>query len=419
MKLGVIADDFTGATDIAGFLVENGIQTIQILNEPGEDVDIQADAYVVSLKSRSCPPEEAVGMSLRTLEWLLWKKCTHIYFKYCSTFDSTREGNIGPVADAILKRLGEKMTVVCPALPVNGRTVYQGYLFVYDQLLNESGMKNHPVTPMLDAKVGRILGSQTNGKIGEVGTFLIENGPEAVKNRLAELKAHGCRYAVLDTLNDAHLDCLAKAVQDFRFLTGGSGLAAGLARLWRSKGPAEEKAENSARPSRNKTVILSGSCSLATNRQVTRYKERASSIFIDAWKIIHEPGYIEEIVRWTEQHLNEKYAPMLYATKTPEELSKSKEEFGDNSVGGMIESFFGSLALRFMEVGVRNFIVAGGETAGKIVQSMKLKAFFIGPQIAPGVPWTKSVDRDVYLALKSGNFGDDDFFRKAQEFFDD
>ena len=182
---------------------------------------------------------------------------------------------------------------------------------------------------------------------------------------------------------------------------------------------AEEKPENYGRPPMNKTVILSGSCSLATNRQVTRYKESAPSIFIDTWKIIHEPEYIEEIVRWTKQHLDDKYAPMLYATKTPEELSKSKEEFGDSNVGGMIESFFGRLALRLMNAGVRNFIVAGGETAGKIVQSLKLKAFYIGPQIAPGVPWTKAADRDVYLALKSGNFGDDDFFRKAQEFFDD
>src|SRR6056297_893135 len=238
MRLGVIADDFTGATDVAGFLVEYGIPTIQINGVPDPGYSEEAEAYVVSLKTRACPPEEAVEQSLRALVWLQSRGCDRFYFKYCSTFDSTDRGNIGPVADAILKTLGSGCSVVCPALPVNGRTVYKGYLFVHDQLLHESGMRDHPLNPMKDAKIARLLAAQTEGSVAEVHAEVVDQGTAAVRHRILNCLQAGYRYIVLDTLKDEHLAVIAEAVKDMPLLTGGSGLALGLSRL-QNKGALE------------------------------------------------------------------------------------------------------------------------------------------------------------------------------------
>jgi 3-dehydrotetronate 4-kinase len=419
MRLGVIADDFTGATDIAGFLVEHGISAIQVNGIPGGSIDAGAEAYVVSLKSRSCPAEEAVDLSLKALEWLRGMGCIRFYFKYCSTFDSTDKGNIGPVTDALLTALGQEMTVVCPALPVNGRTIYMGYLFVHDLLLNESGMKDHPVTPMTDAKLARIIESQGAGKAGEVHTPVIEEGAEAVRRKLVELKDQGVRYAVLDALNDKHLETLGEAVREMPLITGGSGLAAALARsTGRTPGDIRE-ARKKGRPRRGKTVILSGSCSTATNLQVARYRLQAASRSIDISRCLDDPRYIDELFDWTMEHADDPYAPLLYATSPPEVLAANKEKYGSRNPGAAIEELFAKLAQRLLKAGIGNFIVAGGETSGKVVQNLDLEAFHIGPQIAPGVPWVKAAGSDVYLALKSGNFGDEDFFRTAQEYYDE
>lgn len=415
MKIGIIADDFTGATDVAGFLVSHGVRTIQILGVPQSDYSIEADAYVISLKSRSCPAKDAVEMSLASLKWLREHGCTIIYFKYCSTFDSTGEGNIGPVADAVIEALDVKSTVVCPSLPVNGRTVYQGYLFVYDKLLNESGMENHPLTPMKDAKIRRLLQSQTSNMIGEIGTVDIDKGPDEVRGKINRLSARGCRYIVLDTLNNTHLDCIADAVSDFTFFTGGSGLAAAIARRWKKDQNPEEKTGAAFLPPGGKTVIIAGSCSLMTNTQVKRYSRIGASYSIDTEEVLNNPEYVNIVTSWTEEHLEDSYAPMVFATKSPEQLSMSKQKYGDARTGERIESFFGSLGKNLAAMGVKNFIIAGGETAGSVVQALSLQAFYIGSQIDPGVPWVKAVDREIYLALKSGNFGSEDFFQKAQE----
>ncbi|MCF7914573.1 MAG: four-carbon acid sugar kinase family protein [Spirochaetaceae bacterium] len=417
MKLGVIADDFTGATDIAGFLVKNGVKTIQLIDRPEDASELSAEAFVVSLKSRSCDPQHAVQMSLRALEWLLKQGCDKIYFKYCSTFDSTSEGNIGPVADAILQRMNADMTVVCPALPVNGRTLYQGYLFVHDTLLNESGMRDHPVTPMKDAKIRRVLESQTTGRVGEVHYDVIERGPEAVSDKVNELKETGCRYVVFDTLNDAHLLTIAHATKDLKVYTGGSGLGDALARLWKGDAVAIDSAKEVGRPAPAKTVIFSGSCSAATNVQVEQYRAAAASLAIDRQRLIDESGYEEEVFRWIMAHIDEPYAPMVYATTTPGKLLENKQKYQGFNLGEAIESLFGRLAARLLRENVRNYIVAGGETAGKIVQSLELSALYVGPQIDPGVPWMKATDSNVFLALKSGNFGAEDFFKKAQEMY--
>lgn len=417
MKIGVIADDFTGATDIAGFLVKNGVKTVQIIDRPEGDADVSAEAFVVSLKSRSCDPRQAIRMSLDALEWLLQQGCDKIYFKYCSTFDSTSEGNIGPVGDAILERMGEKITVVCPALPVNGRTLYKGYLFVHDTLLNESGMRDHPLNPMKDAKISRVLGSQSSGKVGEIHYEVIEKGPDAIREKLNELKVKGCRYVVVDTLDDSHLSCIAQATAELKVYTGGSGLGGALAKAWKQNDAAAASAQEAGRPKPARTVIFSGSCSKATNLQVERYTRVGASQSIDRRRFIDEPGYAEELFRWILSHIDDDYAPMLYATTTPDKLQENKQKYKGLNLGEEIEKLFGQLAVRLRSEKVTNFIVAGGETAGKIVQSLDLGSLYVGPQIDPGVPWMRATDGEVYLALKSGNFGAEDFFKKAQEMY--
>jgi uncharacterized protein YgbK (DUF1537 family) len=418
MKLGVIADDFTGATDIAGFLVKNGVKTVQIIDRPAGVAEVNAEAYVVSLKSRSCDAQQAIRMSLDALEWLLNMGCDTIYFKYCSTFDSTSEGNIGPVADAIMERMNEDLTIVCPALPVNGRTLYKGYLFVHDTLLNESGMRNHPLNPMKDAKISRVLSSQTKAGIGEIHYELLERGPEAVQAELSELKRSGVRYVVVDTLDDSHLSCIVRAASDLKVFTGGSGLGDAIAREWKKDADYTGSAGEAGRPKTARTIIFSGSCSTATNVQVERYKPIGATLSLDRKRFIDDPGYEDEVFAWIMTHIDDAYAPMLYATTTPDELQANKRMFNHVNLGEEIENMFGRLAARLLSAGVKNFIVAGGETAGKIVQSLNLESLYVGPQIDPGVPWMRSTDQEVYLALKSGNFGAEQFFKKAQEMYD-
>ena len=417
MKLGVIADDFTGATDIAGFLVKNGVKTVQIIDRPEGNADVSAEAFVVSLKSRSCESQQAIQMSLDALEWLLKQGCDKIYFKYCSTFDSTSEGNIGPVGDAILERMGEEITVVCPALPVNGRTLYKGYLFVHNTLLNESGMRDHPLNPMKDAKISRVLESQTTGKVGEIHYEVIEKGPDAVLKKMNELKENGYRYAVVDTLDNSHLSCIARATADLEVYTGGSGLGGALAGEWKKNNDSVASAQEAGRPRPVRTVIFSGSCSTATNLQVEWYQKVGASHSINRQRFIDEPGYAEELFQWILSHIDNEYAPMLYATTTPDKLQKNKQKYKGLNLGEEIENLFGQLAARLRSEKVSNFIVAGGETAGKIVQSLELGALYVGPQIDPGVPWMRAIDGEVFLALKSGNFGAEDFFKKAQEMY--
>jgi len=414
-KLGVIADDFTGATDIAGFLAVNGVATIQVNGVPEEDFPADADAFVISLKSRSCPRDQAVKDSLAALQWLRQKGCTQIFFKYCSTFDSTPQGNIGPVTDALLDALQENITIICPALPVNGRTVYQGYLFVYDELLNESGMRNHPLNPMTDAKLSRVMEAQSRGRAVNLYADTVDRGPEAVRQDIEKARAEGFRYVVVDTLSDKHLDTIAGACSHLPLVTGGSGLAAGLAKVKGRNGAAVAAAMADGRPRKNPGVILSGSCSTATNRQVRVYRQQAASLYLNADRCLDDPDYIQDLYDWTLTHLDDPYAPLLYATSDPVELARIKAAHPGRDVGMAIEKVFGALAVRLRDAGVANFIVAGGETSGMVVQKLGLSAFHIGPQIDPGVPWVKAVGQAVHLALKSGNFGSDDFFAKAQE----
>ena len=391
--LGVIADDFTGASDIASFLVENGLSTVQMNGVPKTSLNSSVGAVVISLKSRSNPVNEAIEQSLSALQWLKENGCTKFYFKYCSTFDSTYRGNIGPVTDALLDALNENFTVVTPALPVNGRTIFNGYLFVGNVLLSESGMRNHPITPMKDSNLVRLMDSQSKGKTGLVPYSEVIQGAERVKARFAELRSQGYRYAVVDAIDNSQLAILAEAIADLKLVTGGSGLGAYMAARLSSN----EKGIKPFVPQKDKAVVLSG------------------HIYLDVEKILSQEDYIDELYNETIKHLNEPLAPIVYATVPPEKLHDIQEKFGGQRTSHAIENAFAKLAIRLKnEAGVVNFITAGGETSSIIVQKLGFTGFHIGKQIAPGVPWLKALDENISLALKSGNFGKEDFFEFAQ-----
>ncbi|KAA2213978.1 3-oxo-tetronate kinase [Teichococcus oryzae] len=414
MRLGVIGDDFTGSTDIAGFLVANGLRTVQLNGVPDDSLQVDADAVVISLKTRSCPPQQAIDESLAALRWLQARGCPQFFFKYCSTFDSTPKGNIGPVTDALLDALGEDFTVICPVLPVNGRTIYNGYLFVNGVPLHESGMRHHPVTPMTDSNIMRVMEAQSRGKAGNVPSTVMDQGARAVRDALAALKASGVRYAVLDALNDAHLVTMGEAVADMRLVTGGSGLADGMARAWTElRGDAAQAAEG-GKPVKGRAVVLSGSCSQMTNAQVAAYREAAPSLAIDVARCLEDDGYAAELAAWVEAQPRDGLAPLVFATMLPEKLKEVQQRFGAAESSEAVERIFGALAKRLEAAGFEQFIVAGGETSGIVTQSLGIKGFAIGPQIAPGVPWVRAVGKNLSLALKSGNFGQERFFFDAQ-----
>ncbi|HAS8513067.1 TPA: four-carbon acid sugar kinase family protein [Vibrio vulnificus] len=418
MLLGVIADDFTGATDIAGFLVENGMRTVQLNGIPKQEVDIHADAVVISLKSRSCPVDEAINDSVAALKWLKANGCQQFYFKYCSTFDSTDEGNIGPVADALLAELNEDFTIVCPALPVNGRTVYNGHLFVFQDLLSDSGMRNHPVTPMTDSSLIRMMDAQSQGSSGLVNFQVIEQGSQAVSERFETLKQQGVRYAVVDAFNADHLVTLGQAAKSLKLVTGGSGLAVGIAKNWAELLADQSDAKKAGNPTKAPTVVFSGSCSVMTNQQVAVYKQQAPHFAIDVKACLTDEAYSNHVFDWVMTNIDSEFAPLVYATAEATALKAIQEEFGAQASSHAVEQFFSKLAIKLQQHGVKNFIVAGGETSGVVTQSLAVTGFHIGPQIAPGVPWVKSIDGELSLALKSGNFGDERFFAKAQSLFE-
>ncbi|MCL5808972.1 MAG: four-carbon acid sugar kinase family protein [Deltaproteobacteria bacterium] len=412
--LGCIGDDFTGSTDLAGFLVASGMRTIQLTGLPKEKIDLSGvDAVVISLKSRTQETSAAVADSLSALRWLQSYDCRQYYFKYCSTFDSTEKGNIGPVADALLDALKEGFTIACPSLPVNGRTVYNGYLFVNGVLLNESGMQHHPLTPMKDANLVRVLGRQTRGKVGLVDQATVSMGAEAIRKRYAEL-AESHRYAVVDTLFTKDLIEIGHASAELKLLTGGSGLAIGLADNFEKKG-LFAKGPNAAQLDRveGDALILSGSCSSATLEQVAVFKAGHPALQLDPLALHRGSQTLDQVMHWFETHRH-RGPLMIYATDRPETIRRCQEELGIEQAGTIVERMFAEIARAASTLGVTRFIVAGGETSGAVVQALGIKAIKIGPPIAPGVPVTQALgDRPLLLALKSGNFGDRDFFAKA------
>ncbi|KZN13986.1 3-oxo-tetronate kinase [Marinomonas sp. TW1] len=414
--LGCIADDFTGATDLASFLVQSGMRTVQLIGVPTEPVDLSnVDAIVIALKSRTLPSQQAVTQSIEALEWLKALNCEQYYFKYCSTFDSTDKGNIGPVTDALLDNLQEDFTVLCPSLPVNGRTVYKGNLFVNNELLSESGMRNHPLTPMKDANLLRVMASQSSGPVGLVPFEIISKGAKNVKKAFLELaKKH--RYAVVDTISNEDLHTIGEACADLKLLTGGSGLSVGLAKNYVDKGLFEIR-NNSAELSKVKgeAVVLSGSCSEMTQKQVARFKESFLSMKISPLELKSGQNSLANALAWFEKNRNAG-ALMFYATDTPDNIRRAQELLSVEEASELVENFMAELVAALSQRGVKKFIVAGGETSGAVVKALNPSVLKIGGSIAPGVPLTEMVgDVPKLIALKSGNFGDEFFFEKALE----
>lgn len=414
--LGCIADDFTGATDLASFLVQSGMRTVQLIGVPTEHVDLSdVDAVVIALKSRTLPSKLAVAQSIEALEWLKQFNCEQYYFKYCSTFDSTEKGNIGPVTDALLDNLGENFTIICPSLPVNGRTVYKGNLFVNDELLSESGMRNHPLTPMTDANLMRVMACQASGQVGLVPFEVVSKGAKSIKQAFMQLaKEH--RYAVVDTLSNKDLYIIGEACADLKLLTGGSGLSVGLAKNYEDKGLFTIR-NNSAELSKIKgeTVVLSGSCSVMTQKQVARFKESFQSKKISPLELASGKSSLDDFIAWFEKNRNAG-ALMFYATDTPENIKLVQAQLGVEQASEIVESFMADLVSALNKRGVTKFIVAGGETSGAVVKALNPRMLKIGESIAPGVPLTEIVgDSPKLVALKSGNFGDEYFFEKALE----
>jgi uncharacterized protein YgbK (DUF1537 family) len=413
--LGCIADDFTGATDLANMLVRGGMRTVQTIGIPVASLDQPAEAVVIALKSRTAPANEAVAQSLAALQWLRARGCRQFYFKYCSTFDSTDAGNIGPVTSALMHALQTDFTIACPAFPENGRSVYRGHLFVADTLLNESGMEHHPLTPMTDANLVRVLQRQTERKIGLLRFDTIARGDAAIKAARSALREQGVAIAIADAIGDSDLYSLGEACADLPLLTGGSGLALGLPGNFQRAGllPA---AADAARlpPLRGRAAVLSGSCSRATNGQVAHWKASGRPAYkIDPMALADGEPVVENAIAFAGA-LSPEEPVLIYATSEPEEVRTVQQRLGVAESGAQVERALASVARLLADHGVNKFVVAGGETSGAVVQALGVTALRIGMQIDPGVPWTVSLgDRPVALALKSGNFGAPDFFAKA------
>ena len=375
MQLGVIADDFTGATDIASFLVRNGMPTVQLNGVPTRDLPLTSEAVVISLKTRSCPAEMAVSQSLAALRWLQAQGCQQFYFKYCSTFDSTAQGNIGPVLDALLAELGETRTVISPALPVNGRTVL-------------------------------------------IAWPIVARGPEAVAAALAAVNDPAVRYVVLDALSEQDLLTQGVALREMKLVSGGSGLAIGLARDWAQRHGARGENAQAGMPLAGPAVVLSGSCSVMTNSQVAAYRQQAPARAVDLSACFTDlESYVRTLTDWVDAQRDAPLAPMIYATTEPQTLQRIQAQYGDKASSERVEQLFAALAAALKAKGFTRFIVAGGETSSIVAQTLGVEAFHIGPTISPGVPWVRDTRQPLSLALKSGNFGDIQFFARAQQEF--
>ena len=423
LVLGCIADDFTGASDLANNLVRAGMRVVQTIGVPLEPLAAEVDAVVVALKSRTLPTPEAVAQSLEALHWLQAQGAQQIYFKYCSTFDSTAQGNIGPVTEALMDALagapGADFTIATPAFPDNQRTVFKGHLFVGDVLLSESGMQNHPLTPMTDANLVRVLQAQCQRQVGLIDYKVVAQGEAAIRARIAELRAQGVGIAVVDAVSNDDLLRLSPALKGMPLVTAGSGVAIGLAANF---GLAPSSTASTLPPPTGFQAVVSGSCSLATNRQVRAFMAAGHpALMLDPLALM--AGQLAGIdpaaqaLAWAAPHL--KNGPVLiYSSADPDAVKAVQAQLGVQAAGALVEHTLGAIACGLVVLGVRQLVVAGGETSGACVQALGISQLQIGPQIDPGVPWCHAQSKaapgeGLHLTLKSGNFGVDEFFTKA------
>ena len=417
--LGCIADDFTGATDLANNLVRAGMRVVQVIGVPADSLETKADAVVVALKTRTVASADAAAQSLAASRWLRDQGALQIYFKYCSTFDSTPEGNIGPVTEALMDSLSDlpaaDFTIATPAFPDNERTVFKGHLFVGDLLLSESGMRHHPLTPMTDANLVRVLQRQCRRKVGLVDYKVVALGPDAIRARFEALRSHGIGIAIVDAISNDDLMRLGPALKGMPLVTAGSGVSIALPANF---GIAPTSVASALPKATGARAAIAGSCSAATNRQVHAFaKAGGAALGVDPLEMAAGVDVADKVLQWCAPRLQG--GPLLvYSTADPGRVKAIQDRLGIDQSGAMIESALASVARRLVDLGVRQLIVAGGETAGACVQALHITQMRIGPQIDPGVPWcyTQTGTQPsvgLHLALKSGNFGTDDFFAKA------
>lgn len=419
MLLGCIADDFTGASDLANTLTRGGMRTVLTVGVPAAPLDEPADAVVVALKTRTIAPAAAVAQSLAAFAWLRKAGAQQLLFKICSTFDSRfatePRGNIGPVASALRLALGgEGCVPVCPAFPATGRTVYRGHLFVGDQLLSDSGMARHPLTPMTDANLVRVLQAQCEEPVARIDLDTVRDGAAAIGARLDALAGDGAGFAIVDAIDDADLLALGAALDGRPLAVGGSGIALGLPGRFAQRGLLVEHPPLDVQGS-GRCVLLAGSCSVATRAQVVAQAAVGPLLRVDPARV-SDTGYLADAVDWC---LAQERTPLVASSAAPEEVAAARSARGA-ALADEIEHFFGALAAALRARGVRRFVVAGGETSGAVVTALGIRAMQVGAEIDPGVPALRARTADpgevLSLALKSGNFGAPDFFARAQRF---
>jgi uncharacterized protein YgbK (DUF1537 family) len=414
--LGCIADDFTGATDLAGLLARSGVRVSLRIGLPEEPPAETAAFEVIALKSRTAPVDEAVADTRAALKWLRDAGAQRFFWKYCSTFDSTADGNIGPVAEALMQDLGTEQTIYCPAFPENGRSIYMGNLFVGQQPLAESPMKDHPLTPMRDSNLMRLLAPQTTRSVGLADRLTVAQGAGALRGKLEQLKTDGIAHVVVDAVTNSDLEVIAEACRDMPLMTGGSAVAMPLPALYLADGTLAADAPKASAPSLGAgTIILSGSCSAMTNKQVADYTSRGVPAFQLDPLSLAENGPQRALDWLAKQDLDA--APLIYATANPESVRAAQEKLGVAGAGEIVEATLSACAVAARDRGARRVIVAGGETSGAVTKALGVTQLDIGTEIAPGVPWTycHSDGHQIALTLKSGNFGTETFFTEAQQ----
>jgi uncharacterized protein YgbK (DUF1537 family) len=421
LALGCIADDYTGASDLANSLSTNGLSVVQTIGVPDAGLDLpEVDAVVIALKSRSIEATEAVRLSLAAHAWLGARGAAHILFKICSTFDSTDAGNIGPVTDALREATSGGMTLVNPGFPGTGRRVFQGHLFVHDELLSESPLKDHPLNPMHDANLVRVLARQSVATVGLVPLQVVEQGAEAVRAALRALAADGKGAAIVDAVNDGQFEILGEVALDQAVSTGASGLGIGLARALVRRGHSAAQAAAAWDPlpaGENYAALLAGSCSKATLGQIAEAERSMPVLHLDIEALAGGQDVVAQALDWAKPKLGR--GPVLIASgRPPAEVVDLQKRLGGTALGERIEAALAGIAEGLTQAGVGRLIVAGGETSGSVVNRLGLQAFRIGAEIAPGVPALGVIGRNhagLRIALKSGNFGGPDFFARALE----
>ena len=414
--LGCIADDFTGATDLAGLLARSGVRVSLRIGVPDSPPVETAAFEVIALKSRTAPVADAIAENKAALKWLQGAGASRFFWKYCSTFDSTAEGNIGPVAEALMQDLGTDQTIYCPAFPENGRSIFMGNLFVGQDPLAESSMKDHPLTPMRDSSLMRLLAPQVTAPVGLADRLTVAQGPVALRAELDRLKTEGVAHVVIDAVANADLEIIAEACFDMPLMTGGSAVAMPLPALYLADGTLSADAPKARAPELGAgTILLSGSCSAMTNKQVADYTSRGVPAFQLDPLALAENGP-ERALDWlAKQDLDA--APLIYATANPESVRAAQAKLGVAGAGEIIEVTLSACAVAARDNGARRVIVAGGETSGAVTKALGVTQLDIGIEIAPGVPWTycQSGGHQIALTLKSGNFGSETFFTDAQD----